>query len=469
MAKHECDVAVIGAGTAGLAAERAARETGATTLLIDPAFGGTTCATVGCMPSKLLLAAAHSAHDARKAALFGVRTGDIAIDGSAVMRRVQEERDKFVAHVLSEIDKIPDEVRIRASARFTGQTELALDNGDVVEARSIVIATGSSPAIPDPFKEMGERVLTNRTIFDLPNLPKSLAVVGAGPLGLELAQAMARLGVDTVLFDQDNAVGKIECPEIERALRNAIAEEMELHLGVELEARQADEGIAVEWSGNGQGKRTFDYILVAAGRPPNLNHLNLGKTSLDLDEHGTPKYCMKTMRCGDAPIFICGDASAKRPVLHEASIEGTIAGRNAVAFPATIVGDRSAPFSMIFTDPPYVHIGSQPDESAVIGSADYSDQGRAKVEARNRGLVRLYAAAPDGRLIGADLCAPGAEHYGHTLAWAIERGATASELLSMPFYHPTLEEGLRPALREICEAVPIAQPADRSSGDPPGS
>src|ERR1700744_2228842 len=107
MADLRCDVAVIGAGTAGLAAERAARKAGATTLLIDECFAGTTCATVGCMPSKLLIAAANAAHATRKAQVFGIRTSDVSVDDQAVMSRVREERDRFVAATLKSIEKIP--------------------------------------------------------------------------------------------------------------------------------------------------------------------------------------------------------------------------------------------------------------------------------------------------------------------------------------------------------------------------
>ena len=122
-----CDVAIIGAGTAGLAAERAARKAGAKTLLIDDRFAGTTCASVGCMPSKLLIAAARAAFDARKASTFGIET-KTSVDGRAVMGRVRKERDRFVAETLKSIEKIPD-VCVSQRARFSDKTTLALDDG----------------------------------------------------------------------------------------------------------------------------------------------------------------------------------------------------------------------------------------------------------------------------------------------------------------------------------------------------
>ncbi len=206
-----CDVAVIGAGTAGLAAERAARANGASTLLIDPNFSGTTCATVGCMPSKLLIAASRAAQSARTSRQFGIEVGDVKIDGKAVMQRVRTERDRFVRLTQESFDEIPDGVRQRGLAKFFDPRTLSLDDGRMIEAGSIVIATGSSPSVPDAFAKLGSRILSNETIFDLEDLPNSLAVIGSGSIGLELAQAMARLGVEVTLFDNGDRLGGIRC------------------------------------------------------------------------------------------------------------------------------------------------------------------------------------------------------------------------------------------------------------------
>ena len=192
MANLSCDVAIIGAGTAGLAAERAARKGGAKTLLIDDRFAGTTCASVGCMPSKLLIAAANAAFNARRASLFGIQT-QTSVDDRAVMARVRKERDKFVAATLRSIERIPDGIRLQQRARFTSRNTLELADGTNVSAKAIVVATGSRPSVPEPFQKLGDIVLTNDTIFELSSLPMSIAVVGAGPLGLELAQALTRL------------------------------------------------------------------------------------------------------------------------------------------------------------------------------------------------------------------------------------------------------------------------------------
>ena len=464
-----CDVAVIGAGTAGLAAERAARSNGASTLLIDPNFNGTTCATVGCMPSKLLIAASHAAHAARSSRQFGIEVGGVRIDGNAVMQRVRSERDRFVRLTQESIDEIPDGVRQRGLAKFMDPRTLSLDDGRMIEAGSIVIATGSSPSVPEAFAKLGNRILTNETIFDLEDLPNTLAVIGSGSIGLELAQALARLGVEVTLFDNGDRLGGIRCDKVHAALKTAIEDDLRLVLNVKLKPSAVDAGIRIEWSGDSPGDTTFDYALVATGRPPNLDSLNLAATGLALDEHGVPEHDRDTMRCGDSPIFLAGDAGHDLPLLHEASHDGAIAGRNAVAFPASIKAERFAAFSITFTSPPVARIGKSEDDGVITGTAEFTDQGRARVEGVNQGVLTLYAAAPDGRLIGADLFTPASEHLAHIIAWAVQNGHTATQLLGMPFYHPTIEEGLKSALRTICGATPLALPTDQDRGVPSGA
>lgn len=465
----KCDVAIIGAGTAGLAAERAARSNGASTLLIDPDFNGTTCATVGCMPSKLLIAASHGAHAARSAQLFGIHVGDIRIDGPNVMARVQKERDRFVNLTRKDIDQIPDNVRLKGRAKFDAPDTLSLEDGRIIKAGAIVIATGASPHVPEAFANLGDAVLTNESIFDLQDLPASLAVIGSGAIGLELAQAMARLGVKVTLFDEGSRLGGVRCNKVHAALEAAMREDVTVVLDVKLKPERVDKGITIAWSGDQSGKETFAKVLVATGRRANLENLDLAAAGLKLDDHGVPLHDRATMRCGESAIFLAGDAAQDLALLHEASHDGAIAGRNAVAFPASFKSDRFTALSITFTSPPVCRIGQSEDDGVITGTSDFSDQGRARVEGFNQGVLTLYAAAPDGRLIGADLFAPASEHLAHMIAWAIQMRLTATQLLEMPFYHPTIEEGLKPALRTICAARPLSLPDGQDRGAPPGA
>jgi dihydrolipoamide dehydrogenase len=453
MVDLNCDVAVVGAGTADLAAESAARKAGAKTLLIDDRFAGTTCASVGCMPSKLLIAAASAAHTVRKASTFGIQVSGPVVDGGAVMDRLRKERDGFVTATLKSIERIPAGICVRQRARFVDSTTLALDDGRKVSAKAIVVATGARPSVPKPFDALGDIVLTNETIFELPSLPRSIAVIGAGPLGLELAQALARLGVETAVFEQTDHLAGVRDAEVAEELRSVLTTEFAIRLAVKLDVEASGRGARLSWSGTSSGAASFERILVAAGRPPDLHGLDLKSTGVSVNEHGIPKFDPSTLQCGAAPIFLAGDTDGQRPVLHEASSEGAIAGRNAASFPDVRKNKRSTPLSIMFTDPPLAVIGATPSGPTIVGSASYADQGRAKVEARSAGLVRIYADPKSGVLTGAALFGPGMDHVAHLFAWAIERGETAAAILALPFYHPAFEEGLKPALRKICEAA----------------
>lgn len=455
MADLACDVAIIGAGTAGLAAERSARAEGATTLLIDDRFAGTTCSTVGCMPSKLLIAAAEAAHAVRHAGVFGVRVEQSMIDGPAVMERVRRERDAFVASAKESFAALPPGVAIQAFARFVGPDELLLDDGRRVKARAFVIASGSAPQVPSELDDVRDRLLTNDTLFELRDLPKSVGVIGAGPLGLEMAQALARLGVDVAVFEPGERIAGLVDAKVEAALRAVLETEFAIHTGVEFVATRCEEGVLLRWSDAGGDERRFERLLVSTGRPPRLEGLDLDKSGIALDDHGVPHFDRRTLRCGDSSIFIAGDADHERPVLHEAAAEGAIAGRNAATWPTVRPEPRQVPFAIMFTDPPMATIGvtAKSDEPMLVGCASYADQGRAKIMDRAAGIAHLYADPVDGRLIGACMVGPGVEHTAHLVAWMVQLRQTAADVLALPFYHPTIEEGLKPALDEICEQL----------------
>ncbi len=459
-----CDVAVIGAGTAGLAAEHHARKAGASTLLIDPHYAGTTCARVGCMPSKLLIAAGDAAWSVRHAAEFGIAASP-RIDGCAVMARLRRERDRFVSGVQKSIARIPDEARIAASAAFCGPDRLRLSDGRTIKARAIVIATGAAPAVPKVFAAVKDRVLTNESLFELADLPASVGVIGAGPLGLELGQALARLGVRVELFDLGDRVAGLQERKVSDTLRALLEEEFPIHLGTGAEAAPCAEGVRLNWDGQ---SRDFERLLVAAGRPPNLEGLDLDAAGIERDEKGLPVFDPETLRCGSSNTFIAGDANGHRPLLHEAAHEGVIAGRNAAALPDITAFSPYVPVALTFTRPEAAVVGHIPDRDEDHASAEarYDDQGRARVEARLGGLVRLHARRRDGRLVGASLCAPGGGHLAHLLAWAISAELTVADLLDMPFYHPTLEEGLKPALRALCAKIGAAADETRREDSP---
>ncbi|MFT5683333.1 MAG: dihydrolipoamide dehydrogenase [Myxococcota bacterium] len=451
------DVAILGAGTAGLSARRAAKTAGASVVMIDPGPLGTTCARVGCMPSKLLIAAADAAHHARHADMFGVHAGGVTVDGPAVMARVQAERDRFVGFVNEVTTEAAEEDElIIGRGVITGPGELTVGD-ETVAWKRLVVATGSTPFVPPPFRSITPALMTNDHIFEMADLPESLLVIGLGVIGLELGQALARLGVRTTLLGVGGAIGPLSDPEILTAAREIFSAELDLHPDYTLhEIALNDAGqVRIQFTDSAGVARdeTFEKVLMAAGRRPNLRTLGLDKLGITPDERGRYTVDPNTLQVGDAPVFLAGDVNNLHPLLHEAADDGRAAGRNAARFPELQVRENRTSLAIAFTDPQIGLVGQRwadiADCSAVAGEVDYGNQGRARVQGINRGKVRIYGDRHTGRLLGAELLGPRVEHTAHLLAWAIQQGLTVEAALKMPFYHPVIEEGIRTALRDL--------------------
>ncbi len=316
MKKREVDVAIIGAGTAGLAARREAKKVGASVVLIEGGPYGTTCARVGCMPSKLLIHSADVAHGIATASNFGVEIqGRPRVNGKAVLERVRRERDRFVGFVLDSVDDIPSEEKVAGYARFEGPGTLLVDDHTRIEAGAIVVASGSSPWIPSNLSGLGDRLLVSDDVFDFEDLPGSVAVIGLGVIGLELGQSLHRLGVDTLCLTPSSRVGPLCDPVIKKKAIEVFGQELNLHVGIEgLETRTGDAGIHLKWM-NQDGSRqeaTVDYVLASAGRRPNLARLDPARAGIPLDERGLPTVDPRTAQIGNLPIFMAGDVSDYR-------------------------------------------------------------------------------------------------------------------------------------------------------------
>jgi dihydrolipoamide dehydrogenase len=456
MDTRQVDVAIIGAGTAGLNARRAVERQGGRPLLIESGPYGTTCARVGCMPSKLVIAAADVAHEIAGAARFGIWVPEYKVDGTAVMDRVRSERDRFAGGVVRDTEALPEEQRLRGHARFTGPTNLVVDDKVEVKARAVVIAAGSSPYIPQPFQAIRDRILINDDVFELERLPSTLAVVGTGIIGLELGQALHRLGVDVTFFSNADTLGPITDPQVQQAVGEVLGGKLNLHMSATVKEAIADpSGVWLRWrdADGGEQEAQFEKVLVAAGRRPNLDDLDVAQTGAALDKRGRPEWDPTTTQVGNLPVFMAGDVSGHIPLLHEAADEGRIAGENAMRYPEVSAHRRRTPLAIAFTDPQIAMVGKRHDQldpdAVEIGQASFDNQGRARVMGQNRGLLRVYADKECCSIIGAEMFMPRAEHMAHLLAWAVDQRMLVTRSLQMPFYHPVLEEGLRSALRDL--------------------
>jgi dihydrolipoamide dehydrogenase len=466
------DVAILGSGTAGLNARRAAEKEGRTALMIDPGPHGTTCARVGCMPSKLLIAAADAVHHAGQGGVFGF-DAEVRVDGRRVMERVRRERDRFVGFVLESIDEhLTEERLVEGWGRVIGPHRLAVSHDRAgekvflhVDFKALVLATGSSPWVPPPYRELGPLLLDNEGVFELEDLPQSLLVVGPGVIGLELGQAMHRLGVRTTIVGVGGLIGPLHDPQMRAHAERIFGEELDLHSDIQDVRFTVEDGLAhvvfTDPDGTVHSGR-FSRVLVAAGRRANIMDLGLEHAGVEVSERGRVDYDPRTMRIGDTHVYIAGDVNSDRPLLHEASDEGRIAGENAAQHPHLTVHRRRTSLGVVFSDPQIATVGeawhAHPCDQNGVGEVSYSNQGRARVMNRNKGHVRIYGEAGSGRITGAEMIGPDVEHTAHLLAWAIQQGMTVAQALQMPFYHPVVEEGIRTALRDLRHSLHLPRP-----------
>ncbi|GAB4190795.1 MAG: dihydrolipoyl dehydrogenase [Wenzhouxiangellaceae bacterium] len=476
--RQSVEVAIIGAGSAGMRAYREVSKYTDSVRLIEGGSYGTTCAKVGCMPSKLLIAAAEAASAGTHAEAFGVSYDKPRIDGEAVMRRVRSERDRFVGFVVDTVENWPDEHRIRGDAQFVSDHVLQIGDDLQLEAERIIIATGSRSNIIPSLQGLGERLIVNDDIFSWQTLPQSVAVFGAGVIGLELGQALHKLGVRVVLFGHNNNVGPLTDPEVLRVAREVISADMPFYPDAKVSRKTLrNHAVEIEYQHQGETRiEHFDYVLAATGRIPNIDRLALENTSLSLNERGMPEYDAHTCRLGDSHLFMAGDVNNELPLLHEAADEGAIAGYNAAHYPDVRRFKKSAPISVVFSDPQIMMVGrthrelSEAGVDFETGELDWSDQGRSRVMLINQGLLRVYGERNSGRFLGAEMIGPRAEHLAHLLAWSYQSQLTVSEMLERPFYHPVVEEGVRTALRTLNYALEMgSKPPPRCIDCGPGA
>ena len=458
---REVDVAIIGAGSAGLYAMSQVKRFTDNFLLIDGGELGTTCARVGCMPSKVLIQIADDFH---RKAIFereGIEGGDaLSLNQQDAMEHVQDLRDSFVDRTLgNSTDHLPPEKLLESYVHFIDANTLQSDDGETIKAKKIIIATGSSPIVPDEWKAFGDKVITTNEIFELEQLPESMAVIGLGVIGLELGQALNRLGVKVTGIDQQNHIGGIQDDAVNQAAIETIGREMPLWLGQPAQVSELENGKLKVTAG--ENSVEVDAVLASMGRQVNIAQLNLPAAGIDLQDNGIPAYNPHTMQLGDSHIFIAGDCNGSKPILHEAGFEGRVAGYNAMQESPKAFRPKT-PLAITFSDPNIVMVGQQlnqlPADSFVTGEVKLAPVGRALIMGKNRGLIHVYGNKADGRILGACMFSVKGENLAHLLCWAIEMGMTVNDLLAMPFYHPTIEEALQAALYNLKSQLQLEEP-----------
>jgi pyruvate/2-oxoglutarate dehydrogenase complex dihydrolipoamide dehydrogenase (E3) component len=447
------ELVIIGGGPAGLVVASVAGQLGVRTTLIErsPALGGD-CLHTGCVPSKTLIHTARVAALMRRAAEFGLPPAEPRVDLGAVMDRVRSVVDSIQTHDDPERFRGYGVDVVFGEARFTGPREVRA--GDrCITGRRFVIATGSRPAVPSIPGLAEAGYLTSDTVWWLRELPRRLAVLGAGPIGLELAQAFARLGSRVTLLDMAPRLLPGEDPETGEALRGILeGEGIRVLTGVGLErvekngavttlhGREADTAFAVE----------ADELLVATGRHPDIEALGLDAAGVAHTRTGITVDAR--LRTSAKHIFACGDCCGPHPFTHMAEYQAGVVISNAVFRLPRRVDYRVVP-RVIYCDPELARIGLNETEARRQGLEveilrfPFGQVDRAITENETSGEARLVVRK--GRLLGATLLGPHAGELIHELALAMQAKIPVSRISATIHAYPTLAQIHRRAVNTL--------------------
>jgi pyruvate/2-oxoglutarate dehydrogenase complex dihydrolipoamide dehydrogenase (E3) component len=442
------DVIVIGGGTAGSAAARAARETGASVAMINDGELGGLCILRGCMPTKAMLASTHLLHEARHAssALGLALEGEMRPDFRAIMERKDRLVKRFQQAKIRSIESQDHEVLL-GRGRFRPDGAVDLD-GRRLEARRYVLATGSEPfMLPIPGLEDAP-VVTSDDVMRLSTPPRKLVIQGAGPIGLELGQFFARLGTEVVQVNRSPLLARLDAPcgrELQRALD--AEPNMTVIAPGRIDRIRREGGEIVFEIGDGEGSRSevvADALLMAAGRRAMLDRLGLEE--LGIERHGHGLVHDLRMRTTHPRVYVAGDATGQHQILHLANQEGRIAGRNAAGVEPPERMDYRLKMGVIFTDPPFAQVGMNEEQARAEGiplkvaEVDVPNTGRALTMGVGHGLWRMFAHAETGEILGSSILAPRADDMIHAVSVMMRYHGKAEDIATMPWYHPTLSE-----------------------------
>lgn len=449
-ANGQYDLAVIGAGSAGFSAAITAADEGAQVAIIGYGTIGGTCVNVGCVPSKALIRAAETLHVAHAAKRFdGIAASARVTDWKAVVKQKQDLVDDLrkakYSDILPEYNTI---AYMEGKAAFTDDGALAVD-GKTINASKIIIATGTRPALPS-IKGIEEvPYLTSTTALEQETLPQSMIVIGAGYIGAEIAQIFARAGVKVILVSRRGLLPEAE-PEIGEALTRYFAQEgISVVRGITYERIEHKEGMINLHVNDAKGPKiiTAERVMIASGRTPNTDQLNLKAAGIDMaaNQGIVVDPQMRTTREG---VYAAGDVTGKDQFVYMAAYGAKIAAKNALNS-NSLSYDNSVMPAVVFSDPQVASVGYTEAEARAAGFdvktsvLSLDNVPRALAARDTRGLFKLVGDAKTKKLLGAHILAPEGSDSIQTAAMAIKAGMTYEELGSMIFPYLTTVEGLK--------------------------
>ncbi|MGE3781256.1 MAG: NAD(P)/FAD-dependent oxidoreductase [Alphaproteobacteria bacterium] len=444
---------MIGAGAAGLTTAALAGQLGARTVLIERGEMGGECLNTGCVPSKALLAAGKAVEAVREAGRFGVNGAVSNVDFAAVRRHVQGVIAAIAPHDSAERFAALGVDVVRAEARFVGPREIVAGNR-TIRARRVVIATGSEPAIPPIPGIQSVPYFTNETIWDSDRLPDRLVIVGAGAVGVELAQAFRRLGAAVAIVEAARAMPRDDRELAQMLLRRLSDEGIDIRERAEIKsAEPIPTGVALDVASDGRRFRVEgSHLLIAAGRRPRIDGLGLDRAGVRYDRRGIAVD--RRLRTTAAGVFAIGDAIDAPHLTHIAGYHAGIVIRNALFRIPAKVDYASLPW-VTYTDPELAQVGATEAEARGRHGDDVrvvrlpvGESDRAQTERRTAGLVKI-AARRNGQILGASILAAHAGELAHLWVLAIERRLKLKHVASMLAPYPTWGEANKMAAAEF--------------------
>ena len=445
------DVLVIGGGAAGLSAAGIATNLGAKTAMIEREALGGDCTWTGCVPSKTLLKAAKVVHQARTASAYGLTDQPMTVDFAGVMAHVRETRQEVYEDAdAPEIFEDMDIDVIEGEAHFLDSHTVSVAGADgatrQLTSSYIIIATGASPLVPPIDGLQAVDYLTNETLFELEEQPDRLAIVGAGPIGTEMAQAFTRLGTEVTVIDMADRILTNDDPALAATLRETLeAEGVEYVLDAQVEGVSQADGVITVEAGEGRTVEA-DALLLATGRAANVDGLNLEAAGVEYSRKGVTVN--DRCRTSQSHIYAAGDVTGRFQFTHMSNHMAKVAVTNALLKMPSKMDIDHVPW-VTYTDPELAHVGARADQLDADGVSydtyrfPYNKLDRAITEGETTGQIKVHAKSLTGRILGASVLGAHAGELITSFAIAMRNGVTLRNIGDTIHPYPAWGEGVR--------------------------
>lgn len=443
------DIVIIGGGPGGYAAALYAHNFGLDVVLVEKERVGGTCLIRGCIPAKTWLQAAEVFTTVRDSAEFGVNSSEPTFDWGRGLERKNKVVDGLVRGLSGLLKQRKVEV-VDGFGRVAGPNSVTVDTGDgerTIEARHIIVATGSVPSTIPNFDLDGTFIVSSDHALDWEEQPKRVAIVGAGIIGCEFASLLTDLGSEVTVFELlDQVLPGVDAPAGKELHKHLRRRGVTFHLGTAVGAPQVgDSSVTLSW-GDGESLEV-DVVLVAVGRRPITDDVGLETTKVQVNERGYVVVDLTTMQTDEPTVYAVGDIVADTPGLAHGAFAEAIAAVTHIATGELAPVDYRALPNVVYTHPEVAEVGLSEERAKEAGydvevhSHSFVGVGRAIIVGQNQGVVRVVAEK-DGPIIGASVVGPHAGEMIHELMYAVGWEALPAEAAAFVHAHPTLSEAV---------------------------